>query len=144
MLTSLSSNASFTRERVRAARWLEKLTCRDFAPPPANVEFTPYERDPGTEGVCQHCHQIIDPAAIHFKRVFDGGGFVGGISPWRLNDLLSYSESRVRFENAFIPDTLLPCLVGEAGSEPTFTVTPCPLEFYAFDDKDKEKPSHKV
>ena len=47
-------------ERVRAARWLENLTCREFAPPPAEVAFAPYQRDPGTEGVCQHCHQIID------------------------------------------------------------------------------------
>ena len=107
ILTTLAANASFTRERVRAARWLEQLTCRDFSPPPADVVYDPYERDPGTEGVCQHCHQIIDPAAIHFKRIFDGGGYIAGVVPWRISDLVSYSPTRLRLENAYIHDTLM-------------------------------------
>lgn len=107
VLTSLVSNTSFARERVRASRWLERLTCREFSPPPADVQFAPYQRDPGTEGVCQHCHQAIDPAAIHFKRFFDGGAYIAGIGPWQYDRLVSYSEARLRFENAFISDTLM-------------------------------------
>ena len=105
VLTALVVSSSFARERVRAARWLERLTCREFSPPPADVAFNAYQRDPATEGVCQHCHQTIDPAAIHFKRLFDGGAYIAGIGPWRIDNLVSYSETRQRFESAFIHDT---------------------------------------
>ena len=64
----MGSMSSFPRERVRAARWTEIFACRDFDPPPADVHFQPYDTDPATTGTCQHCHQIIDPAAIAFKR----------------------------------------------------------------------------
>lgn len=85
-LTTLVGLAAFSRERVRAARWLEALTCRSFVPPPPNLQFNDYHRDPATEGGCQHCHAIIDPAAIFFKRWGYGRGgqvALGGIGPWR-------------------------------------------------------------
>jgi Protein of unknown function (DUF1585) len=68
VLTSVGANASFTRERVRAARWLENFACQEFVPPPAGATFNAFDRDPGREGSCQYCHTAIDPAAIHFKR----------------------------------------------------------------------------
>ncbi len=76
-LTTLVAQASYTRERVRAARWLETLTCRTFVPPPADIVFNDFRRDPAVEGNCQHCHLLIDPAATFFKRwSFAGNGVV--------------------------------------------------------------------
>ncbi len=68
VMTMMGSNSSFSRERVRAARYTEMFACREFSPPPAEIHFQPYETDPATTGTCQYCHQIIDPAAIAFKR----------------------------------------------------------------------------
>ena len=106
VLSMLGSNYAFPRERVRAARWLESFACREFSPPPAEVEFNHYERDPGTEGVCQHCHQVIDPAAMHFKRMFDGGGQLGGVGDWDLSSIpgSTYAE---RSLSTFEYDTLM-------------------------------------
>jgi Protein of unknown function (DUF1592) len=94
VLSMLGTNYAFPRERVRAARWLETFACREFAPPPSDVEFNHYERDPGTEGMCQHCHQVIDPAAMHFKRTFDLAEIVG-------------SDYAVRATSTFEYDTLM-------------------------------------
>jgi hypothetical protein len=107
VLTTMGANDAFPRERVRAARWTESLTCREFSPPSADVQFNAYRRDPGTEGVCQHCHQIIDPAAIHFKRAFGGGGRLGGLTGWQIDDLVSYDADRVRWETSYNFETLL-------------------------------------
>lgn len=106
VLSMLGSNYAFPRERVRAARWLETFACREFSPPPAEVEFNHYERDPGTEGVCQHCHQVIDPAAMHFKRMFDGGGQLGGIGDWDLAEIPG-SPFSDRALSTFEYDTLM-------------------------------------
>lgn len=84
VLTMLGSSQSFPRERVRAARWLELLSCRDFAPPPESAEFPTYVRDPGTEGTCVHCHQLLDPVAMHFKRLHGGGGLIAGVGGFAL------------------------------------------------------------
>lgn len=78
MLTSYSVQATWPRERLRAARLLESLACVSFSPPPASQKFNEYVDDPGTQGSCQHCHLRLDPAAIHFKRFGKHGhGFEG-------------------------------------------------------------------
>ena len=104
VLTTLNANASNSRERVRAARRLEVFACRSFNPPPADVEFPPYARDPATEGICLHCHQIIDPAAIHFKRLAQDGGTLGGLGRYSLASLRNDPEGD-RWRRAFTPDT---------------------------------------
>ncbi|MGE0786891.1 MAG: DUF1585 domain-containing protein [Sandaracinaceae bacterium] len=86
VLTTIVANEAWPRERVRAANWIRSLACRDFAPPASDVSFPPYERDPGREGPCLNCHQLIDPAAIHFKRMFDAGGLVAATTDaWGLS-----------------------------------------------------------
>lgn len=106
VLTTLAANYAFPRERVRGARWLEIFACREFTPPPADVEFHPYQRDPGTEGVCEHCHQLIDPAAMHFKRLYGGGGLLGGIGDWSLAETTD-TTYRDRSLLTFEYDTLM-------------------------------------
>lgn len=106
VLSMLGTNYAFPRERVRAARWLETFACREFSPPPAEVEFNHYARDPGTEGVCQHCHQVIDPAAMHFKRMFDGGGQIAGVGGWDLAEIAG-STFAERATTTFEYDTLM-------------------------------------
>jgi len=111
VMTTMGALSSFSRERVRAARWLEVFACRDFVPPPAEVTFNAFERDPGTEGVCQHCHITIDPAAVHFKR----WGFadssrvpvIGGIGPWQWNSGDSSKAPFDRWSDHFLADTLM-------------------------------------
>ncbi len=93
VLTLLGPNVWYPRERVRAARWLEILACRNFTAPDPSVVFTPaFNGDPYASGSCQHCHRTIDPAAIHFKRleVEDdtprhgvGHANFGGIGSWQ-------------------------------------------------------------
>jgi hypothetical protein len=107
VLTTLGANYAFPRERVRGARWLETFACREFTPPPADVEFHPYQRDPGTEGVCEHCHQLIDPAAMHFKRMYGGGAQLGGIGAWSLLELSPEDTFRKRSISTFEYDTLM-------------------------------------
>jgi hypothetical protein len=70
VLTQLAPNVWFPRERVRAARWLETFACINFTAPDPTIQFQPpFTDDPERQGACQHCHQMIDPAAIHFKRL---------------------------------------------------------------------------
>jgi len=107
VLTMIGSLGNFERERPRAARWLEVFTCRDFVPPPPEAEFEPFQRDPATEGVCQQCHTVIDPAAIHFKRFTGAGIEVGGMGPWHYDDYVSYSGERIRWEASYLPDTYM-------------------------------------
>jgi hypothetical protein len=110
VLTTIGSLGSFSRERPRAARWLENLTCRQFNPPPPDVVFNTYERDPATEGVCQTCHMVIDPAAIHFKRFSPPGLHLAGFSPYRWKDL-NYGNPgwhyKDRWKAQFIYDTVM-------------------------------------
>lgn len=111
VLTSFSAMGTFVRERVRGARWMEALACRSFIPPSPDeaAKLGSYTRDPATEGVCQHCHQDIDPAAIFFKRYgFGNSGetVLGGLGPWRM----SSAQRRPPFErwrNSFVHDTVL-------------------------------------
>jgi len=67
VLTSLAFLDAYPRERLRAARALEVFACEQLDPP-QGLSFNEYQRDPATEGSCQHCHRRIDPSAIHFKR----------------------------------------------------------------------------
>lgn len=110
-LTSLVAQASFSRERVRAARWLETLTCRTFVPPDATQKFNDFKRDPATEGNCQHCHLLIDPAAVFFKRWgFAGNGIVhlGGFGRGGITATTSMTHQPfMRWQKAFDPDTVM-------------------------------------
>lgn len=114
VMTMLGPNAAWPRPRVRAARWLEALACDEFSPPELPIAFPPYQRDPAKEGVCLHCHTRLDPAAIHFKRIYDGGGAIGGVGNWRIEQLVSYDGNRKRFENTFLADTVMTPITQEA------------------------------
>jgi hypothetical protein len=112
VLTMFGPNSSWPRERVRAARWLETFACVDFIPPPPEVPFNEYVRDPAREGTCQHCHQKIDPAAVFLKRHnfrVGSGNFPvwAGFGDGHWNSIALWEDPRPRWELAFIPDTLL-------------------------------------
>lgn len=110
VLTMASSWSSFPRERVRAARWLEMLACRNFVPPPSTSVFNTYVRDPAREGSCQYCHTTIDPAAIHFKRwSFDypNTSILMGIGKNHIANYPTYSAPRVRFDQDLKYDTMM-------------------------------------
>ena len=107
VLTTIGWMGSFERERPRAARALEVLTCRQFNPPPVDATFPPLGTDPATGGVCKHCHTVIDPAAIHFKRWEPGALRLGGVGPWVWSGWLSYDPARMRWDGAFVGDTWL-------------------------------------
>lgn len=114
VLTMMGSQSAFARERVRAARWLEIFACKDFVPPPATQEFSPFNVDPATTGTCQHCHTLIDPVAIHFKRWDFGGHYIGptpmmpGIGPWLIpNDYTAASFPYARWRQTYIPNTVM-------------------------------------
>ncbi len=107
VLSTLAVNYAFPRERVRAARWLEIFACREFSPPPGDVEFTPFQSDPGTEGSCEHCHQLIDPAAMHFKRIHGGGAELGGVGSWAAGEVDPRNTFRERAVLTFLPDSLM-------------------------------------
>ncbi|GEM_PF-3405747 len=106
ILTSISANSSFSRERVRAARWNETFACKVYEPPPASEKFNAYKRDPAVEGACQHCHTEIDPAAMYFKRFAENGASLGGIGRFRIKGFESgYGVSGLRFREAYIANT---------------------------------------
>jgi hypothetical protein len=109
VLTMGGVNASYSRERVRASRWLENFACRDFVPPPPGATFNTYVRDPAREGTCQYCHTAIDPAAIHFKRISDNdyNPIFIGIGPWQYGKLRDYESPRKRLNIDLLPDTLM-------------------------------------
>lgn len=112
VLTTFSAMGIFPRERVRGARWLEVFACRDFVPPtPAQAAMLgTYQRDPATEGVCQHCHQALDPASIFFKRYgFGGGGTtaLGGVGPWKMSAMRGTENPYHRWKGSFLTDTVL-------------------------------------
>ena len=114
VLTTAAAQSSFSRERVRAARFLEMFACRTFIPPNADIPFNEYDRDPATTGTCQHCHRLMDPAAIHFKRwAFDGHyiqetPFIAGAEPWTWEYMQrGASRSLERWEKIFLPNTVM-------------------------------------
>lgn len=114
VLTMMGSMSSFSRERVRAARFIEIFTCRDFNPPPADVHFAPYDRDPATTGTCQHCHQLMDPASIAFKRWDFRGDYIwqlpvlgGGYAAQITADVNKKSSPYRRWFDAWSADTVL-------------------------------------
>jgi hypothetical protein len=110
VLTSIGSMASFARERVRGARWLEALACRSFSAPPPDIVFSPFQGDPYSGGQCQYCHKQIDPAAIFFKRVdFDEVGmmYIGGLGPGRWYDGAEQFQPFSRWNSTFRSGTFL-------------------------------------
>lgn len=116
VLTTFGMLGSGERERVRASRALETFACREFIPPPPELHFNPYQRDPGTEGACQHCHQLIDPAAIHFKRFAPSGKQIWGMDPWRWG---SHNDFGRNLEAAFDTDTYMtPVTAAEVAANP--------------------------
>lgn len=68
VLTMPGTSSSFVRERPRAARYLEMFACLKFNPPPAGAGASAPGRDIATSGTCQHCHGVMDPVAVAFKR----------------------------------------------------------------------------
>lgn len=114
VLTMMGSMSSFPRERVRAARFIEIFGCRDFNPPPAEAHFAPYDRDPATTGTCQHCHQLMDPVSIAFKRWDFEGDYIwqlpvlGGIHTAQIKpDTKKTASPFRRWYDAWAPDTVL-------------------------------------
>ena len=107
VLSTLGVGYAFPRERVRAARFIETFACREFSPPPADVEFEPFVSDPGTQGSCEHCHQLIDPAAMYFKRTHGGGAEIGGVGAWDFDSLDVDNAFRERSLSTFEADTLM-------------------------------------
>ncbi len=126
VLTMFASQSAFARERVRAARWLEIFTCRDFAPPPATQQFNAFDVDPATTGTCQHCHALIDPAAIFFKRWDFGGHYIGPtpmippIGPWTIpRDYTADAMPYARWRQSWLPGTVLtPITQAELSANP--------------------------
>lgn len=108
VLTMPGVLSGFARERVRGARFLETFACKRFVPPPADVQFNAYLRDPATEGVCQHCHAVVDPASIHFKRWGFGGynnePIMAGIGDWQWPQN-PYADPWRRWDENFLPNT---------------------------------------
>jgi len=119
VLTMPGVNSSFVRERPRAARFLEIFACQIFTPPPAALNLGPPGVDIAKTGTCQHCHKLMDPVAVAFKRWdYDNGSYVpmammvdvgswevqkdqlGGMYPYNGNPFL-------RWVGAWIPGTVL-------------------------------------
>ncbi len=109
VLTTFVSSMSFARERVRAARYLETFACRQFVPPGATATFNAYHRDPATEGVCQHCHVTIDPAAVFFKRITSefAAPSLAGVGSFSWDAIADYNINKKRWTLAFVADTVL-------------------------------------
>ena len=76
VLTMAGPNSTFPRERPRAARFIEIFTCREFEPPPADQHFPELGRDIATTGTCMHCHTLMDPVAMAFRRWVFMGNYV--------------------------------------------------------------------
>lgn len=114
VLTMMGSQSSFARERVRAARWLEIFACKEFSPPPSEIQFNAFDVDPATSGTCQHCHTLIDPAAIFFKRWDFGGHYIAktplmpGIGDWLIpTDRSRFDQPYARWTQSWLPNTVL-------------------------------------
>lgn len=128
VLTMIGPLGAFTRERVRGARFLEIFACENFSPPPASQVFNRYERDPATQGPCQHCHARIDPAAIHFKRWERVGNAIAylGVGAWQIPDVWTTSQYPyhgdpfARWARLWAPETrLTPVSAAVAAANPS-------------------------
>jgi hypothetical protein len=122
ILTTLGQLGSFARERVSAARWLQIFACYNFTAPAAGQQFPPLDRDFSTTGECSHCHRVIDPAAVFFKRLGyhaeSGQLFIGGTGSWRWPEVAD-NEPFLRWNNTFVHDTTLtPVSQSDIGRNP--------------------------
>jgi hypothetical protein len=123
VLTTLEANATFPRERVRGARWLETFACSVFTSAPPGQVFNPFKKDPAREGSCQHCHVSIDPASIHFKRFHQeliGETILGGVARgWEDVKGNFFNGVGGRLPGAFLAGTALtPVTQAEADANP--------------------------
>lgn len=76
VFTMPGTNSTFSRERPRAARFLEIFACRQFNPPPPEQHFPEVGADLARTGACMHCHTLMDPVAIAFRRWIFMGYYV--------------------------------------------------------------------
>jgi hypothetical protein len=76
VFTMPGMNSTFPRERPRAARMIEIFACREFSPPPSDIHFPPPDTDIARSGECMHCHMLMDPVAIAFRRWIFRGNYV--------------------------------------------------------------------
>ncbi|MFO0556786.1 MAG: hypothetical protein U0269_02085 [Polyangiales bacterium] len=76
VFTMPGTNSTFSRERPRAARFLEIFACREFNPPPPDQHFPEVGADLARTGPCMHCHTLMDPVAIAFRRWIFVGYYV--------------------------------------------------------------------
>lgn len=76
VLTMPGPSSSFPRERPRAARFLEIFACREFDPPPPDRHFPELGPDLAKSGSCMHCHVLMDPVAMAFRRWIFVGYYV--------------------------------------------------------------------
>jgi hypothetical protein len=76
VFTMPGMNSTFPRERPRAARMIEIFACREFSPPAPELHFPPPATDIATSGECMHCHALMDPVAIAFRRWIFMGYYV--------------------------------------------------------------------
>jgi hypothetical protein len=120
VFTMAGANSSFVRERPRAARYLEMFACLKFTPPPAALALGAPGHDIATSGTCQHCHKVMDPVAVAFKRWDyqpNGNGLDAAmlvdVGPWKItNEQLAgaypYGTSPYRrWAGSWLPGTTL-------------------------------------
>ncbi len=122
VLTTLGQLGSFARERVSAARWLQIFGCYNFTAPSAGQQFPPLDRDISATGQCSHCHSVIDPAAVFFKRLGYNAGtgqlYMGGTGSWRWPEVVD-DDPFLRWDNTFVHDTTLtPVSQADIGRNP--------------------------
>lgn len=110
VLTTIGQLGAFSRERISAARWLQIFACYNFTAPTAGQQFPPLGRDLSATGQCSHCHGVIDPAAVFFKRLgynaLNGQLYVGGMGSWRWPEVVD-DDPFQRWNNTFVHDTTL-------------------------------------
>jgi hypothetical protein len=119
VLTMPGVNSSFTRERPRAARFLETFACQKFTPPPPALNLGPPGVDIAKTGTCQHCHKLMDPVAVAFKRWdYDNSGYIPfamlvDVGPWKvtpeqLDGMYPHNGNPFsRWRGSWIPGTVL-------------------------------------
>lgn len=119
VLTMPGVNSSFTRERPRAARFLEIFACQKFTPPPPALNLGPPGMDIAKTGTCQHCHKLMDPVAVAFKRWdYDASNYIPlamlvDVGPWKvtpehLDGMYPYNGNPYsRWKGSWIPGTVL-------------------------------------